>query len=380
MDPLLGWLRDHHPDMTAALAALVDAESPSDSPEHVRAAGDVVVRHATDLGAQVDRVPCGSAAPAVRARFEGADGSAPPVLLIGHVDTVWPLGTAKARPFVLDGDVARGPGVFDMKAGLVQGLFALAALRATGRTPRRPVVLLATGDEELGSRQSRTTVEAEARGAAAALILEPAVGEEGRLKTARKGVGFYRLRVTGRAAHAGLDLARGVSALEELARVILACHAITDLSRGTTVNVGVAAGGTRPNVVAAEAAAEIDVRVSSQAEAARVDAAIRGLRPAHAEARLEFEGGLNRPPMERNDATARLFALAREAAGSLGLPEPGEAAVGGGSDGNFTSALGIPTLDGLGGVGDGAHALHEHVRIDRMPERAALLARLLEVL
>ncbi|HEX7124857.1 MAG TPA: M20 family metallopeptidase [Thermodesulfobacteriota bacterium] len=380
MDPLLGWLHEHRADMVAALAALVDAESPSDSPGHVETAGDLLARAAADLGARVDRLPCGSAARAVRARFDGADAGAAPVVLIGHLDTVWPLGTVKARPFTLDGQVARGPGVFDMKAGLVQGLFALAALRALGRTPPRPVVLLATGDEERGSRQSRPVVEAEARGAAAALILEPAAGERGALKTGRKGVGLYSLRVTGRAAHAGLEPEKGVSALEEMARVILACHALTDLGRGTTVNVGVATGGTRPNVIAAEATAELDVRVSSRAEADRVDAAIRALRPAHPDARIEVEGGLNRPPMERTEAAARLLALARQAAAAIGLPEPGEASVGGGSDGNFTSALGVPTLDGLGAIGDGAHALHEHVRVDRMPERAALLARLIEMI
>ncbi len=380
MDPLLGWLRDQRPDMTAFLAALVEAESPSDSPPHVTAAGNLLSRRAAGLGARVDRVACGTAAGAVRARFDGADPSAEPIVLVGHVDTVWPLGTLKASPFRLEGDVARGPGVFDMKAGLVQGLCALAALRALGRIPRRPVVLLATADEELGSRQSRTAVEAEARGAAAVLVLEPAAGERGALKTARKGVGLYRVGVTGRAAHAGLDPGKGVSALEELARVILACHALIDLARGTTVNVGVASGGTRPNVIAAEARAEVDVRVSDHAESERVEAAIRGLRPAHPDARLEVSGGLNRPPMERNGATARLLALAQSAAASLGLPDPGEASVGGGSDGNFTSALGVPTLDGLGAVGDGAHAVHEFVRVDRMLERAALLARLIEML
>jgi glutamate carboxypeptidase len=380
MDPLLAWLADRRREMTAYLATLVDAESPSDSPEHVDRVGDLVAARAAEAGATVVRLACGTAGRAVRASFPGTDPAAPPVLLVGHLDTVWPLGTTGARPFTVDGDVAHGPGVFDMKAGLVQAVFALAALRALGRVPRRPVVLLATPDEELGSRQSRAAVEAEARGAAAVLVLEPAAGERAALKTARKGVGWYRLVVTGRAAHAGLDPAKGVSAVDELARAVLACHALADPARGTTVNVGVVAGGTRPNVVAAEAWAEVDVRVTTREEAARVDAAVRALRPAHADARLAVEGGPNRPPMERTDATARLLAAAHAAATALGLPEPAETAVGGGSDGNFTSALGVPTLDGLGAVGDGAHALHEHVRLDRMPERAALLGRLVETL
>jgi glutamate carboxypeptidase len=380
MDAPLAWLAARRADMTALLAALVETESPSDSPSHVDAAGDLLARRAEHAGAAVTRVRCGDAGRAVRALFPGADPSAEPVLLIGHLDTVWPLGTVGSRPFRVDGDVASGPGVFDMKAGLVQGLFALMALGAAGRAPRRPVVFLATPDEELGSRQSRGVVEAEARGAAAALVLEPAAGPRGALKTARKGVGWYRIAVTGRAAHAGLDPGKGVNALDEMARVVLACHALADPARGTTVNVGVASGGTRANVVAAEAVCEVDVRVSGREEAGRVDAAIRALRPVNPEARLSVEGGLYRPPMERPDATAALLAVAREAAAALGLPDPGETAVGGGSDGNFTSALGVPTLDGLGAVGDGAHAVHEHVRLDRMVERAALVARLVETL
>jgi glutamate carboxypeptidase len=376
----LAWLEARRADMTALLAALVETESPSDSPSHVDAAGDLFACRAEEAGAAVTRVRCGDAGRAVRALFPGAAPSAEPVLLIGHLDTVWPLGTVGSRPFRVEGDVASGPGVFDMKAGLVQGLFALMALVAAGRAPRRPVVFLATPDEELGSRQSRGVVEAEARGAAAALVLEPAAGPRGALKTARKGVGWYRVTVTGRAAHAGLDPGKGVSAVDEMARVVLACHALADPARGTTLNVGVASGGTRANVVAAEAVCEVDVRVSGRDEAGRVDAAIRALRSAHPDARLAVEGGLNRPPMERTDATARLLAAAREAAAALGLPDPGETAVGGGSDGNFTSALGVPTLDGLGAVGDGAHAVHEHVRLDRMVERAALLARLVETL
>ncbi len=378
MDPLLAYLRDRRPAMIALLAALVEAESPSDQPARVEAAGDLFAQAALEAGGSPSRAPCRPAGAAVRVALPGRDPGAAPVLLIGHLDTVWPLGTLATRPFRVDGELAFGPGAFDMKAGLVQGLFALSALRALGRPPRRPVVFLATSDEELGSRASRPLVESEARGAAAVLVLEPAAGPHGALKTARKGVGWYRLVVTGRAAHAGLDPGKGVSALEELSRLVLACHALSDPARGTTVNVGVASGGTRANVVAAEASAEVDVRVSSREEAARVDAAIRALRPRHPEARLAIEGGLNRPPMERSAGTVRLFEQARGAAASLGLGELAEAAVGGGSDGNFTSALGVPTLDGLGAVGDGAHAAHEQVRLDRMPERAALLARLLE--
>jgi glutamate carboxypeptidase len=378
MDPLLARLRDSQPLMTALLAAFVEIESPSDAPACVDALGDLFARSAAEAGGTVARVPCGNAGGVLRAAFPGADPAAAPVLLLGHLDTVWPLGTLAARPFRIDREVGFGPGAFDMKAGLVQGLFALSALRALGRAPQRPVVFLATPDEELGSRASRAVVEAEACGAAATLVLEPAAGPQGALKTARKGVGWYRLVVTGRAAHAGLDPGKGVNAIEELARLVLACHALADPARWTTVNVGVASGGTRANVVPAEASAEVDVRVPSREAAARVDAAMRALKPVHPEARLVIEGGLTRPPMERSAAAARLFEQARAAAGQLGLGDLAEAAVGGGSDGNFTSALGVPTLDGLGAVGDGAHAVHEQVRLDRMPERAALLARLLE--
>lgn len=364
--------------MTALLATFVEIESPSDVPARVDALGEAFTRAAVEAGGSATRVPCPGAGAAVRVAFPAADPRAAPVVLLGHLDTVCPLGALAGRPFRVEGELGFGPGAFDMKAGLVQGLFALSALRALGRAPRRPVVFLATPDEELGSRASRALVEAEARGAAAALVLEPAAGPSGALKTARKGVAWYRVLITGRAAHAGLDPGKGVNALDELARLVLACHALADPARGTTVSVGVASGGTRANVVPAEASAEVDVRVASPAEAARVDAAFRGLGPAHPEARLVIEGGLNRPPMERSAGTARLFERARIAADQLGLGDLTDAAVGGGSDGNFAAALGVPTLDGLGAVGDGAHAAHEQVCLDRMPERAALLARLLE--
>jgi glutamate carboxypeptidase len=312
----------------------------------------------------------------LRVTIDAQDSSGPHAVALCHYDTVWPLGTLERIPFSVDADgIVRGPGCFDMKGGIVVLYFALEALRSRGLRPRRRLDVLFTCDEEIGSPTSRTLIERTARGADVAYVLEsPLPG--GTLKTARKGTGDYVVRIKGRAAHAGVEPEKGISATSELAQQILALQALNDYAPGTTVNVGVVHGGTRPNVVAAEAEAHVDVRVQTLAEADRIDAAIRGLQPKLLGAVLEIDGGLNRPPMERSAAMARLFAQAREIAAGMDV-ELREGSTGGGSDGNFTAAIGVPTLDGLGPEGEGAHAAHEYVVSESFPRRVALLAGLL---
>ena len=299
-----------------------------------------------------------------------------PVLLLCHYDTVWPAGTLDEWPFTVEGDHATGPGVFDMKAGLVQAVWAVRALEAAG-LPRPPVRLVLNGDEEIGSPASRPVIEAEAAGTRAALVFEAAA--DGAIKTARKGVGIYRVGATGVEAHAGLDPGKGASAVDEIARVVLALHGLTDPAAGTTVNVGVISGGSRGNVVAGSASGEVDVRVSSAAEARRIEAALAALTATDPRATVTVEGGWNRPVMERTPGIASLFALAQGVAADMGLALR-ECAVGGASDGNFVAAMGLPVLDGFGATGDGAHARHEHVSVDGMLERTALAAGVLHAL
>jgi glutamate carboxypeptidase len=354
--------------MVDLLGRLVCLESPSDDADALARFADEleslfkafgpVERVGTNLKLTVDGLNAGHA------------------VALCHYDTVWPLGTLQRIPFsVDDGGVARGPGCFDMKGGIVVLYFALHVLRQRQLRPAQRLDVLFTSDEEVGSPGSRPLIEETARGASVAYVLEsPLPG--GTLKTARKGTGDYFVRITGRAAHAGVEPQKGISATGELAHQILALHALNDYGVGTTVNVGVVHGGTRPNVVAAEAQAHVDVRVETLAEAARIDAAIRGLQPRLEGARLEIDGGLNRPPMERSAAMAALFEKARLNAAAMGV-ELREGSTGGGSDGNFTAAIGIPTLDGLGPEGEGAHAAHEHVLTESFPRRVALLAGLL---
>ncbi len=294
-----------------------------------------------------------------------------PVVLLAHLDTVWATGTLARWPYAVEGDQASGPGAFDMKAGLVQGLFALAALAAAD-ADRPPVVLVVTTDEEIGSPVGRQIVEDAARDAAAVLVLEPSV--DGRLKVARKGVSNYDLQVTGRSAHAGLEPERGVNALLAAAQLILEVVDLADPEAGTTVTPTLATAGTTRNTVPADATVALDVRATTVAEQQRVDTAIRALQPDLGSI-LEVGGGPNRPPMEEQSA-APLLPLVQRAAERCDLPPLETAAVGGGSDGNFTAAMGVPTLDGLGAVGAGAHAEGEHVVVSAMPERAALLAEL----
>jgi len=373
MDPLLDFARRRLEAAVGLIRELVECESPSDDAAALDRMADLLAERLAPL-ARVKKTPGGHLLAEMRlpgGRQEGA------VLVLGHFDTVWPVGALKEMPWRRSRDRLFGPGVLDMKAGIAIFLEAVAALRELERPVRRRVRLLLTRDEETGSATSRELIEELARASRAALVLEPATGLEGKLKTARKGVGTYQLLVKGKAAHAGVNPQEGASAIVELVRQIERLAGWNDSRRGTTLNPGVIAGGTRSNVVAAEARAEIDVRVVRLRDAAALDRRLRRLRPFDRRCTLSVSGGLNRPPMERTPGGVRLFRLAQRLGRELGL-ELEESMTGGGSDGNFTAAVGTPTLDGLGAVGEGAHALHESVLVDRIPERTALLAKLLE--
>ena len=373
---LVEYLTGHVDEMVEEIRRLVEMETPSGDEEGLAAAAEAVAERWQSLGAEVRRHAAPGVGVHLEVRIAGRDEASSPGLVLGHLDTVYPRGTLKAHPFRIESGRAFGPGAYDMKAGLVMMAWAVQALAAVGSAPRRPLVLLVNADEEVGSASSRPLIEHFARAAAYALVLEPA-GPGGAVKTARKGVAQYRLAVTGKAAHAGNDFWRGISANVALAEAILAAHALSDPATGTTVNVGVMGGGTRPNVVAEQAWADVDVRFFTRAEAERVERALQSL-VARNGARLEVSGGVNRWPLERTEAVARLYEQARALAAELGL-ELGEVAVGGASDGNITAELGLPTLDGLGAEGDGAHsARDEHVVVASLPLRTALLARILE--
>lgn len=360
--------------MVALLANLVSAESPSDVPEAQARPLDILRGQLLDLNYHVEHVPGMRTGGYLIARH-AADDVRPRQLLLGHCDTVWPEGTLAAMPLTIDGDILHGPGSFDMKGGLVQGIFALRALRDLGLQPSLAPVFLINTDEEIGSFESRPVIERMAQVSARVLVLEPAAGPEGKLKTARKGVGDFEIVVRGRASHAGLEPEKGVSAILGMAHVVAALAELNDYPRGMSVSVGLISGGTRSNVVAAECRAIVDARAETVADAEYLEQAIRGLTPSLEGAAIEISGGFDRPPLERTPRNAALWELARETGAELGLTLA-ETAVGGGSDGNLTS-LYTATLDGLGPVGDGAHARHEHVIISKMVERAALLAALL---
>jgi glutamate carboxypeptidase len=308
-------------------------------------------------------------------RFGPVRSGAKPLMLLGHLDTVWPLGTLKKMPFRVGEGRAWGPGVLDMKAGVVMALSALSILQEAGQLSQ-PVMLLLNSDEETGSEHSRALTESLAKRCGAVFVLEPAQGVPGAYKTARKGVANYRLQVHGVPAHSGVDFGQGHSAVLELGRQIERASAFTNPARGITVNAGVIGGGTRSNVVPAEAWAEFDVRIAKAVDAQRIDRRFRTLRAVDRQCRLEVSGGLNRPPMERTAGTVTLFRRAATMAAGLGF-QLQEAATGGGSDGNFTSALGIPTLDGMGAVGEGAHAQHESILLEALVPRTALLAAMI---
>jgi glutamate carboxypeptidase len=309
----------------------------------------------------------------------GRGGESGQLLVLGHFDTVYPIGTLRRMPFRVARGRAWGPGTFDMKGGIVMALFAVEALRAAGISPRRKLVFLWTGDEEIGSESSRAVIEKEARRSKAVLVLEPALGLDGRVKTQRKGIGEIEIIVHGRSAHAGVDPERGVNAALELALQIARLMKMNDPRRGITVQANVISGGTASNVVPEFARALVDVRFARARDARGLERSLLRLRPILKRARIEVRGGLNRPPLERTAGVANLFRHAQSIAREIGF-QLDEASTGGASDGNFTGALGVPTLDGIGAVGDGAHSLREHVVIRELPRRAALLAGLLATL
>jgi len=366
MTTLVETTSDALPAMLADVEKLVRCESPSADLEAVARSADLVAEiGAHRMGAEPDRIVL-----AGRSHLRWRWGSGPArVMLLGHHDTVWPIGTLKTHPHVIEDGVLRGPGCFDMKVGLVMAFHAVAAL-----ADRDGVIILVTGDEELGSPSSRELIEAEAAGCAAALVLE-AAAEGGAVKTERKGVSLYRVAALGRASHAGLEPQAGINAGIELAHQVLAVAALSDDALETSVTPTMSSAGTASNTVPARAELAVDVRVRNAEEQARVDAAMRGLTPVLPGARLEVTGGPNRPPLEHSAASA-LFARATAIARDLGLPELDQASVGGASDGNFTAGIGVPTLDGLGATGGGAHADDEHVLVAAVAGRTALLAAL----
>ena len=358
--------------IASKLRDLVNIESPSDNKTAVDAAMAFTTDLAKPLGGRIKTHKQKTFGDILEVRFGPARSNRKPILLLGHLDTVWPLGTLDKMPWRKKDGRFYGPGVLDMKAGVVMALAAIRVLGALGIS--RPATLLLNSDEEVGSPVSRAITERLALASAAVLVLEPAQGLA--CKTARKGVGDYHLHVTGVAAHSGVDFARGHSAILELMRLLQTIEGFTDLKLGRTVNPGVISGGTRSNVVAQDAYAEVDVRIATASDAPRVEKLFRGLRCTDPHCKLEISGGLNRPPMERKHGTIALYKQARKLAAELGFVLD-EAATGGGSDGNFTAALGVPTLDGLGAVGEGAHAAHESVVIEHLVPRTALLAAMI---
>jgi glutamate carboxypeptidase len=376
-------LRDYflsrHDAIVAFARALVESESPSGDEAGSKAVVSLLAAAAAGISRvpAVERVASEDYGEHLRVTAFG-DSREKPIVILGHTDTVHPRGSLKERPWRVEGNRAYGPGVFDMKANCAMAIEVVRACVTTGLTPKRPVVLLLTCDEETGSRTGKQLVEAVARRAHAVLVLEPP-GNGGRVKTGRKGTGMFTIEARGRAAHAGLEPEKGASAILELARQTERLHSFNGTSGGISINVGVLNGGTLSNVVAAEAQAEIDVRFSSAEEAARVENEIFDLRPYDDRVQLIVTGGINRPPMERNEKVLGLYAKAKELAHQLNF-ELGEIQVGGASDGNFAAAAGAAVLDGLGIVGDGAHAIHEHIIVDDIPRRGALLAGLVATL
>jgi glutamate carboxypeptidase len=351
--------------------ALVRLESPTTDKAAVDRCGAELASRLHAIGGRVTRLSRPDRGDHLLTEF-GCGASQ--VLLLGHFDTVWPVGQLDRMPLRREHGRLHGPGVFDMKAGIALGMLATRALLETGAPLSRRIVMLWTTDEEIGSGTSRTAIEDEARRSDEVFVLEPSL-PGGAVKTSRKGCGGYQVVVRGVSAHAGIEPQKGASAVQELAHQILRINALQDLARGISVNVVQVSGGVRSNVIPDEARATVDVRLPSSAAAAAIDAAFRALRPVDPRTTIESTGGMERPPLERTPEVERLYKRARDIARELGH-QLDEGGTGGGSDGNFTAALGIPTLDGLGAIGDGAHALHEHVDVESLPDRAALIAGL----
>lgn len=376
MDPLLAHIQARQSEIVNLIRQLVECESPSDDPAAVNRFVDIVGARAAGLG-NVKLFPGGRFGKHMQMEFLlPGDKKSGQILVLGHSDTVWPMGALKTMPFKEEKGRLWGPGVLDMKSGIAFFLFAMQAIRDLRLPVKRRVILQLNSDEEVGSDSSRPLTEKEAKKSNAVLVLEPGTGMQGKLKTARKGVGGYQVTVHGKASHAGVDFEAGASAIVELARQIDKIADFTDLKRGLTVNPGVIRGGTRSNVIAAEAHADIDIRIAKLKDAAPLDKKFLSLKPFDKRCKVTVKGGLNRPPMERTEEIATLYAKAKKLGAELGVKLE-ESSTGGGSDGNFTAALGVPTLDGLGGVGEGAHANHESILIDRIADRTALLAKLI---
>lgn len=374
-EKILEFVRSRKPQLVDVLGRLVAAESPSSHPETHDSVRLVLCSALHDLDYETRMLSHGLAERHVYARPRSRRKSTPNQLIIGHYDTVWPIGTTSARPFSVEGNIARGPGVFDMKGGLAQLLIALGAIRRFGMECPLTPVLFINSDEEIGSRTSTHYVRRLARHSKRAFVLEPAMGDDGLIKTERKGIGRFTVTVYGKAAHAGLDPESGASAILELSHVIQKLFALNDPDRGISVNVGTIDGGIQPNVIAPHSTAVVDVRVPTVADGQAIEKAIKSIQPMTANVRVHVEGRIGRPSMEATPRNERLWQTARTLGKSLGLNlQQGRA--GGASDGNTTSQY-TATLDGLGAVGDGAHAEREFLYIDRTLERAALLTLLL---
>ena len=385
MNSFLDYCLANHEWLLELIETLVAIESPSDDPAAVNRCGTELASRLEALGGKLTRIESptaylrqGSGAQAgdhLRVAFGSGSRQ---ILLLGHFDTVWPIGQLQTMPLKREGGKLYGPGVFDMKAGIGLATLATRALLERGALGDCQIVMLWTTDEEIGSTTSRGVIEIEAAKSDAVLVFEPSL-PGGALKTSRKGVGQFEMITRGVSAHAGLDPGKGISAIRELARQILAIDDLQDPASGVTLTVGVVSGGTRANVVPAEAKATIDARAITRADADRVQRMMHALTPQIAGAQVEVTGGFDRPPLERSPAIVKLFEQAKAVAAEIGVTLE-EGSAGGGSDGNFTAALGIPTLDGFGAIGDGAHALHEHVEIDALVPRAAVIAAFIESL
>ena len=376
MNEILPLVRSKQNELIAFLRELVECESPSDDPAAIVRFADVFETRVADI-AKVKRVKGGKFGPHLQCEFElpGSSRKKAQILALGHSDTVYPLGILARMPFSIRDGRIWGPGVLDMKGGVAFFVYAMRVLRELDIPVQRKVLLQLNSDEEVGSDSSRALTEKEARRSVAVLVLEPGQGLDGAAKTARKGVGDYTVVVKGKPAHAGVDFQSGASAILELARQIEKIAEFTDLKKGLTVNPGVIAGGTRTNVIAAEARAEVDIRIARMKDAAGLDKKFQSLKPFDKRCAIEVTGGLNRPPMERTAGVVGLYKTARKLAAEMGV-DLQELGTGGGSDGNFTAALGVPTLDGIGAVGEGAHAPTESILVDRIADRTALLAKL----
>jgi len=375
---LRDFCRAQHSWLIDTIESLVRLESPTTDKAAVDRCGVELQKRLESIGGRVSKLPRQARGDHLLAEFGPSTSLEPSgrqILLLGHFDTVWPVGQLARMPLKTENGSLYGPGVFDMKAGIAIAMLATRALLETGTSIAHRITMLWTTDEEVGSDTSRSAIEDEARRSAAVLVLEPSL-PGGALKTARKGCGGYEVVVHGVSAHAGIEPQKGASAVQELARQILTINALQDLDRGRLVNVVQVQGGVRSNVIPEEARAVVDVRVPTVDDGADLDRAMLGLQTADPRTRISVSGGLNRPPLERTAAVARLYDQARTVAKQIGI-DLAEGSTGGGSDGNFTAALGVPTLDGLGAVGDGAHALHEHVEIAALADRAALVAGLM---